>query len=270
MEKVDILIVVLAGNTSLSNRNLKAQKATWMQNIEKGVKILTLSGGDNLSYDGTHLTVVSNDDYASISFKTLKCFEWISENIEFNYLFRTNTSSYIDTKNLKDYCQTNKTEYLYRGKKLSNYFDDIHISYVSGAEILLSNNVFRILVENKKDWNTNLIDDVSIGKILQNQNIPIEESKSIIFDNAFFRLNSFKHEYHFRCRVDSPYYFPRFLDSTLLKYIHKELNKEKIFLFKRLSYFLYFNICRILAFQKHYDFLTYHFFKFAKKILIRW
>lgn len=269
MEKVDILIVVLAGNTTLSNRNLKAQKLTWMQKMEKGVKILTLSGGDKLSYDGTHLTVVSNDNYSDISFKTLKSFEWISENIEFNYLFRTNTSSYIDTKNLRQFCKSNNKEFLYRGKKVSNYFDDTHISYVSGAEILLSNNVFQLLVENKEHWNTNLIDDVSIGKILQNLNIPIEESKSIIFNNSFFRINSFNHEYHFRCRVDSPYYFPRFLDSTLLKYIHKELNKDKILFLKRLSYFLYFNMCRIFAFQKHYDFLTYHFFRLAKKILIR-
>ena len=269
MEKVDILIVVLAGNTKLSNKNLKAQKLTWMQNIEKDVKVLTLSGGDKFSYDGTHLTVLSSDDYSSISFKTLKCFEWLSENIEFNYLFRTNTSSYVDIKNLKQYCQTNKNEYLYRGKKVSNYFDDAFISYVSGAEILISNNVFKLLTENKDDWDTNLMDDVSIGKILQNQKIPIEESKSIIFDNSFFKLNSFRHEYHFRCRVDSPYYFPRFLDSSLLKYIHKELNKEHIAFLKRLFYFLYFNICRIFAFQKHYDFFTYHFFRFAKKILNR-
>ena len=110
MKKVDILIVVLAGNTKLSNKNLKAQQLTWMQNIEKDVKVLKLSGGDKFSYNGTHLTVVSSDDYSSISFKTLKCFEWISENIEFNYLFRTNTSSYVDIKNLKQYCRTNKND----------------------------------------------------------------------------------------------------------------------------------------------------------------
>lgn len=269
MENVFLLIVVLTGNTKLSNRNLKAQKTTWMKQNEKDVKILTLSGSDSYEYNKNHLKVVSSDDYSGISLKTLEGFKWISENIGFEYIYRTNTSSYIDTKNLLKYCRKNENDILYRGIKVSNYFDNEHISYVSGSDILISKKVFQLLIENSKDWDTNLVDDVSIGKILQKFNIPIEESNSIIFDNSFFKKKSLNHEYHFRCRVDSPFYFPRFLDKTLLKYIDKEINKDRIFIYKRLYYFLYFNLCRFLAIRKHYDFLTYHFFIIAKKILKR-
>ena len=49
MEKVFLLIVVLSGNTKLSNRNLQVQKSTWMKHIEKDVKVLTLSGSDKFN-----------------------------------------------------------------------------------------------------------------------------------------------------------------------------------------------------------------------------
>ena len=75
MEKVFLLIVVLSGNTKLSNRNLQVQKSTWMKHIEKDVKVLTLSGSDKFNYIENHLNVVSPDDYSSISFKTLKGFQ---------------------------------------------------------------------------------------------------------------------------------------------------------------------------------------------------
>ena len=269
MEKVFLLIVVLSGNTKLSNRNLQVQKSTWMKHIEKDVKVLTLSGSDKFNYIENNLNVVSPDYYSSISFKTLKGFQWISENIEFEYIYRTNTSSYIDIKKLHSFCRSNISDYLYRGTKISNYFKDQHISYVSGSDILLSKNAFDLLIENTDNWDTDLVDDVSIGKILQNLSVPIEESNSILFDNDFFKKTSFEHEYHFRCRVDSPFYFPRFLDRTLLKYIHKELDKENILFYKRFFYFFYFNFCRIFAIQKHYDFVTHYFFLIVKKVLKR-
>ena len=249
MEKVFLLIVVLSGNTKLSNRNLHVQKSTWMKRIEKDVKVLTLSGSDKFNYIENDLNVVSPDDYSNISFKTLKGFQWISENIEFEYIYRTNTSSYIDIKKLHSFCRSNISDCLYRGIKVSNYFKDEHISYVSGSDILLSKNAFDLLIENTDNWDTDLVDDVSIGKILQNLNVPIEESNSILFDNDFFKKTSFEHEYHFRCRVDSPFYFPRFLDKTLLKYIHKELDKENILFYKRFFYFFTLTYAEYLQFK---------------------
>jgi len=267
MEKVKILILVLAGNTPLSNRNLEAQKLTWMSKPERNIKVLTYSGSESLDYDGKHLTVISNDDYSSLSYKALKSFEWIAKNIEFDYLFRTNTSSYIDTKKLSEFCNLNNDKFLYRGTKLKNNFNGEDVTYVSGAEILISKNVFNLLLDNKNYWDTSLVDDVSIGKVLQNLNINLQDSKSLMFDNSFFKLSTFNHEYHFRCRVDSPYYFPRFLEKYLIKYIHREINSKKILFHKRIIYFLLFNLSRIFAFRKHYDFLTYYLFKYAKILL---
>ncbi len=267
MEKTDILVLVLAGKTKLSDRNLKAQKNTWMQSFSKKVKIITFSGSDLVKYDGNHLTVVADDDYSNLSFKTLKAFEWVAENIEFDYLMRTNTSSYIDLENLIKFCDSNNNELLYRGRKITNSFNKRTISYVSGAEILLSKKVFKLLIKNKKMWDINFVDDVSIGASLQNHNILIEESESIQFNNQFFKLKKFNHEYHFRCRVDSPFYYPRYLEKFLFKYIHKELRNNKISFFKRQAYNFFFQINRVFAFKKHYDFVTYYVFKYLKKLI---
>ena len=187
MEKVDILVLVLAGDTKLSNRNLKAQQSTWMKS-QNNLKILTYSGSNFLDYDGSHLTVISDDGYSELSYKTLKSFEWVDKNIDFNFLFRTNTSSYVDIEKLIKFCKTSNDSYLYRGKKITNFFNDEEIAYVSGAEILLSKNAFKLLLEKKDEWDTKLVDDVSIGKIFQDYKVPIKESSSIIFDNSFFWL----------------------------------------------------------------------------------
>ena len=159
----------------MSNRNLQVQKSTWMKHIEKDVKVLTLSGSDKFNYIENHLNVVSPDDYSSISFKTIKVFNgYQREYIEFEYIYRTNTSSYIDIKKLHSFCRSNISDYLYRGTKISNYFKDQHISYVSGSDILLSKNAFDLLIENTDNWDTDLVDDVSIGKILQNLSVQLK------------------------------------------------------------------------------------------------
>ena len=59
----------------------------------------------------------------------------------------------------------NKNEYLYRGRILNNKFNENHVKWVSGAEILMSKNTFKLLPKNKNKFDFSL-PDVAIGKLL--------------------------------------------------------------------------------------------------------
>ena len=266
MEKVSILILVLAGDTKISNRNLKTLEETWMKRIPEDMKLIKYSGGDTVKYDGTNLTVNSPDDYKSLSFKALEAFKWVSENISFDYIFRTNTSSYVDLENLKKFCENNTIEHLYRGRVLSNKFNNLTIKWSSGAEILMSKNTFKVLIDNKNAWDINLVDDVSIGKILQMNQINPTNSGSVLFDKKFFQKSKLSHEYHIRCRVDSPFYYPRHIEKYLIRYIHKELNNINISYSKRVIYKIFFGISKIFAIKKHQEYVRHYFWKILKKV----
>jgi hypothetical protein len=266
MKNCKVLILVLAGNTYRSNSNLKTQTNTWMKHVNHDVKIISYKGGGKENFKGNVLQVNVNDKYQNISEKTLEAFKWINRNYNFDYLFRTNTSSYVDLKNLENFCDLNQNKFLYRGRRLENVFNQKSISWVSGAEILLSKDTFNILVDNFDTWDISLPDDVAIGSILQNKKVLISESKSLLFSPSFFHLRKFEHEYHFRCRVDSPYYYPRILDKVLMYYINSELYSLSISTFKRTLMKGLFLCSKIFAFQKHKDYLSFYFWKFIKKL----
>lgn len=266
MENCKVLILVLAGNTFRSNSNLKTQRNTWMKSVNHDVKIISYKGGSNENFKGSVLQLNVNDEYHNISEKTLEAFKWINRNYNFDYLFRTNTSSYVDLKNLENFCDLNQNKFLYRGRGLKDIFNQKHISWVSGAEILLSKNTFNLLVDNFDTWDISLPDDVAIGSILQNKKVSISESKSLLFSPSFFHLKTFEHEYHFRCRVDSPYYYPRTLDKVLMYYINSELYSLSISALKRTLMKGLFLCSKIFAVQKHKDYLSFYFWRFIKKL----
>lgn len=264
MKNPRLLILVLAGDTSISNRNLNAQKNTWMKHDNSQVELISYKGGSEKQFINSQLVLNCPDNYESISLKTLLAFDWVNDNCEFDYLFRTNTSSYVNVEKLLDFCKKNENNYLYRGRIISDVFNNKEISWASGAEILMSKLSFDVLINNKQSWNTALPDDVAIGSIFQEQNIGIESSNSILFDKKFFERKHLNHEYHFRCRVDSPYYYPRFLDPLLLGYIHKELHNKNISIYRRYIYKSMFFMSKLFAIKKHKDYFFYYFWKFLK------
>ena len=69
-----------------------------MKDIPQNVELITYRGGKFDNFDDGRLSLQVSDEYSAISEKTKKAFEWVNENYSFDYIFRTNTSSYIDVK----------------------------------------------------------------------------------------------------------------------------------------------------------------------------
>ncbi len=266
MENFKLLILVLAGNTKISNRNKKAQTNTWIKNLPQNSRLVFYQGGEETKIKNNVLTVKSSDKYRDIGYKTIQAFDWVDSNLNFDYIIRINTSTFLYPEKLNKFLAENKNEYLYRGRVLNNKFDENDIKWVSGAEILMSKNTLKLLLKNKNKFDFSLPDDVAIGKLLSNLGVELQNSDSKIFSIKVFNNTKLEYGYHFRCRVDDPYYYPRILDAIFMKYLYKENKNLKIKKSKRNFYKILFLLSKPFAIKKHIDFLKFYFWKFLKKI----
>jgi hypothetical protein len=168
---VKILYLALAGGSPDHDSHQKSQEETWAQNQEPGVRVIWMHGDENLvnpRIDGNNLYLPVQEQYEKLLEKTILAVNWALENIEFDYLIRTNTSNYfyqpLVRKHLSKFLKTENTaggviaswRGLIQGVKKNH-------SYISGAGIYLSRASTQLLRSmNAKEY-TGVPDDVAIG-----------------------------------------------------------------------------------------------------------
>ena len=167
-----------------------------------------------------------SDTYSAMGVKTIKAFEWVNSNLDYDYIFRTNTSSYVDFRNLMKYLsKISKEETHYSG--YIGKFDGI--DYVSGSGIILSKLAIKSILKLKNQLDESVVEDVAIGKLLKlNKILPKEGKRKDIESHKDIR-NIHTDEYHIRCRVD-PFGYSRNLEKYLINYFYMTFNSKNLFL----------------------------------------
>jgi hypothetical protein len=157
------------------------------------------------------------DLYSLIGAKTLDAFDASILEFEFDYIFRTNVSSYLDIKELQRYV-TGKPNSSYYAGVIGNHQG---INFASGCGYFISRDVVIKVLKNRDLWDHNLIDDVSLGKLLTEElNINIQEVKRIDLISADLDLDQIRDNplsvFHYRCKAPNP-------DTTIeiMKTLHK-------------------------------------------------
>ncbi len=264
-----ILILVLASNTYPSRRNEKVIKKTWAIKDTANTNIIFYKSGKHISFKNNDLTVVAGKKTTDIGLKTIKAFEWASKNIEFDYIFRTNTSSYVNISELQKKIKTlNNKNYIYSGIKMSLPKNEFRkkIDFISGAGILFNKNTINLILKNKDEFDKNEMDDVALGKLLQNHEVvPTSGSRFDIKGNITKQELSDKY-YHYRCRIDNHYGYPRFLEKFVINFLHKRLNNKNI---NRNKFFLnlFFELSKFFYIQAPFWKIYTTSKKILKKIL---
>jgi len=123
--------------------------------------------GSDHKLDGDKLWVKSQEGYFNTWNKTLMMFDFISKNYEFDCLFRTNLSSYIDLKLLQEFAKKNYNEDFYCGC-LGNLGQG---KFASGAGYFLSHKLVKELADEKESLFKEYIDDLSLGECMMKRNI---------------------------------------------------------------------------------------------------
>jgi len=100
--------------------------------------------------------------------KTLAAMEFCLANISFDYLVRTNLSSFWDLRLLSNLYET-----LPRTRCVHAIVGTHGVPFPSGAGIVCSNDVVQRLVQSRPIFRREMPDDVAIGQVLQTEGIPL-------------------------------------------------------------------------------------------------
>jgi hypothetical protein len=166
------------------------------------------------------------DHWTLIGAKTISAFKYVLDNYDFDFLFRTNTSSYLDSQLLLDEVSNYKAQNLYGGVPGSGRSGR---KFASGAGTLMSRDVVERVVDQSKNWRHGLIDDAALADLISNFSNP-GTSLTTLKRVDFASLSEARRAdedlilstYHFRCKTKSA-------DETIeiMKYIHTLKIKNK-------------------------------------------
>ena len=120
----------------------------------------------DIDQNGSTVLIHLPEAYSLIGLKTIKFFEYALNNYQFEYLYRTNVSSYVDLSTLsKAVSALNCESPIYGGVE---GFEK-ETSFASGSGYLIDRDSLKRVVSNKSKWDNFEIDDVALGKIIKNE-----------------------------------------------------------------------------------------------------
>ena len=267
-----IIVLVLCSRNYLSFISSKAQQKIWSENISN-FKITHFIGSPYktqreidyiLENDINYLVLETDDGYPNLARKTYLAFEHIYSNYDFDFLFRTNTSSFIDFKKLRNYVVKNYENLDYCGSVLDVVEGD---TIASGAGFFISKKNVELILNNNTYFDDSLPDDVAIARLLNRfkispQNLIRRDLKSVPTPSSVLLGEDF----HYRCRLDPN--FHRILEPLLMKYLKRvsELNG----IFSLIYYYLMKIIFKISNFWLIYKVLQkFYSYKFYGEINIK-
>lgn len=143
------------------------------------------------------------DIYPLIGLKTSRALLFCLKNFDFDYIYRTNVSSYVSIERLIHHISTVNKENYYAGVMgVEN-----GIEFASGSGYLLSKDALAAMAPKFMEWDHLEIDDVSLGAIAKAADVgitvlnrlDITHEASISESEVLGREDTF----HFRCKSDN-------------------------------------------------------------------
>jgi hypothetical protein len=219
-----ILILVLSlDDQGFYTELYKKQKETWDSESVEGVETMYYFGNSQSNFiDKKNIYTDVKEQLTFCGYKTLTAFNLIKD-LEFDYIFRTNSSSYVDKKLLLEFIKDKPKENFYSGV-IGNYHG---LPFASGSGYFLSKDLLKYVLENRNEWNHQVIDDVSVGIMMLQKNTKIYPGKRFdLTDESYQNLfNIDPYHYHYRCKMQSN----RLMDIENMQKIHiikNRLNNE--------------------------------------------
>ena len=160
------------------------------------------------------------EDWSLIGLKTIIAFKHVLKNYEFDYLFRTNTSSYLDVPGLLRNIEGKPSKNLYAGV-IGKVFGSLR--FASGAGILISRDLIERICEKESLWKHGLVDDIALADLISNFEVPSVELSPLprldlatLVEAESTAPEIIKENFHFRCKSDS-------VEETvgIMRHIHK-------------------------------------------------
>jgi len=276
LPKAKIIFLILSSDKYPSPINEKKQKNTWVKHAENsGNIVIFYKGGTGEFLDEDYLYLNSGDGLYDIGYKTIEALKWVKKNYDFQYLIRSNSSTYINVKEIEKFIESldlNTPIYAGRSTSFNNQFD-----YVHGSCIILNSLAVIKIIENQEYWDHRLIDDAALGKLFDLNKIKVLNKDIFDVGSELLRKEINKNQVAYRCKMELAGY-PRYLDKFFIQivhdFLHEKNNSLKVFFFR-----IIFKIIKIFNFKYYYlryfpklyykllSFLPKNFKKYIKKLL---
>lgn len=200
-----ILIMIMSCNEEFFIKQEQVLRETYLSILPDNMDYIIYRGGYNeqrFNDEEDVLELTSKDDLEHTYHKTFEAIAWANENVMFDYIFRTNTSTYINIDLLNAFVQSlNNDSILWGGELTNNRLEDSMFwgLYLRGNALLISKNlVMQLFIYGScfMYLNCPLIDDAIIGAAFNNMlNIKqMETSEPLLLTNFFksFRQGWYK------------------------------------------------------------------------------
>lgn len=192
-----VLISILAKeDNNIYSKLEETIRNTWLKIKPNNVDVIFYYGNGKNELIGDSLYLNIPDTYNTISQKTVMMYNYIYNNMNnYDYIFRTNLSSYVDIPLLVDFLTDKPKEKFYCGIKGKHG----SIEFASGSGYFISKDLLKLIVDNQNDWDNNIIDDLAAGKFMKKYNIKINENAKRE-DLDINKITNITKKYHYRCK----------------------------------------------------------------------
>jgi hypothetical protein len=209
------LVLVLGCRTQPYPALIETIESTWAAEEVDGVSVLFYYGGGELRRAGRHLYLPVPDDLPNVGRKTIAAFEHVLGEVDFDVVFRTNCSSYVDLPNLRQHVLARRPERgFYAG------FIGVHdgVTFASGSGYFLGRDLVELAVRERAAWDHDLVDDVALGAVLDRHGVRPEPTTRPYFGSVEDVVDVDTSQFHFRCHTDSP---GRREDAAVMLELHR-------------------------------------------------
>jgi hypothetical protein len=145
-------------------------------------------------------------------------FKYFIEETTSDFLYMSNSSSYVNIENLLNFVSNLSPFEIYGGTM--NTFAGI--DYASGSNRIISRDLVKYVIDNFDQWDFTYVEDVSLGKILEGKYSKNPKIKSLTLEseNEIENLSSgtIKATIHFRLKSGS---LKSRSDARLMRHVHK-------------------------------------------------
>lgn len=234
----EIEIINLYGKTPskfIRNLDLLHEKLRWSPTLQGPIHILDRFLTKFLSrLDNADWKIESNNNIKNLIVNVastnltlpnveIALFNYFIKNTNADFLYMSNTSSYVNIQKLNKLLKELPKNNIYGGTMM-NFAG---INFASGANRILSRDTVKFIIENFRDWDFQYLDDVSMGKLLEQKNFLNVEIPSIEFRNIkeieSTDLSNIKSIIHFRLKSGNQ---KSRKDVDLMNHVHKKLTNN--------------------------------------------
>lgn len=196
-----IIIGVLGCTNSLFQLLInEGIKKTWGKHCNlDNVEVVYYFGHDNSSVVIEHDKIFfpTDDGLANVAQKSLLFYEYLNTNKTYDFLFRTNCSSYVNIQNLLNFLHN---------KPKQNFFsafigDHYGRQFASGSGFVITKDLVELIIKNKHLYDNALVDDLALSFALTDLGIKITQGRRQNFISPQQVHNEIDTtHYHYRCK----------------------------------------------------------------------